>query len=275
MEPAQALVAAVHADPSNHRAHRQVWEALAAEGRLDAAVQRFREALASHYRDAPPPARLPQRVRLEGVTLLAIDCLHPELTVPALRASVAQCEFDAVRLLTDRPMKLDDIEAVRIDAIGSREDYSRFLFRDLARHVDTAHALLVQWDGFVVDGSRWDEAFLLFDYIGPRWPAALVTGDPRHDVGNGGFSLRSRALLEALGDARIEPGHPEDTVICTTYRPYLESRHGIAFASGDVADRFAYEHCEVAAPTFGFHGIVNMSRHLPWPDLRTFDFLDG
>jgi hypothetical protein len=270
----EALRESLRADPTNHRLHRQGWEWLSDHGRLDEAVRKFRDALTRYYRESPQPQQSPSRRRVESTTLCAVDCLHPELTVQALRASMAQCEFESVLLLSDCDLRLEDIEVVRIERIASKEDYSRFLFRQLGDCFGSDHLLMVQWDGYVVDGSRWDDAFLLFDYVGAPWPPGVIRDAPQYDVGNGGFSLRSRSLLQALHDPAITPDHPEDAVICRSYRPYLETRHGVAFAPRNIADRFAYEHVEPAAPTFGFHGVINMARYLPWTSLRTFDFLD-
>jgi len=54
--------------------------------------------------------------------------------------------------------------------------------------------------------------------------------------------------------------HPEDGAICLTHRRYLEERYGIAFAPDAIAERFSFEHIEPTAPTFGFHGQINITR---------------
>lgn len=116
----------------------------------------------------------------------------------------------------------------------------------------------MQWDGFVRDGTAWSDEFLDYDYIGAPWPQY-------HDhmnVGNGGFSLRSRKLLAAT--ANIDPnGDPEDFVICRTHRVRLENQYGLRFADMDVATRFSYERGESTGLQFGFHGVFNMRAELP------------
>ena len=74
-------------------------------------------------------------------------------------------------------------------------------------------------------------------------------------VGNGGFSLRSRRLLLALQDPRIELVEAEDTTICRTFRPLLEREHGIRFGSEALADKFAFEAALSDRQTL----------RLPWP----------
>jgi len=129
--------------------------------------------------------------------------------------------------------------------------------RRLAALIDTSHALLVQWDGFIIDAAEWRDEFLDWDYIGAPWGY----GDGM-DVGNGGFSLRSRRLVEACEDPAIADFEPEDERICRTYRPYLETRYDIRFAPLELARRFSVEHVESPYSTFGFHGAFNLWRAL-------------
>lgn len=164
--------------------------------------------------------------------------------------------FGDVVLFTDcEPGNLtDDIRVVRIPRLGSGRDYSLFLLRNLADHIRTGHCLVIQWDGFVLDAANWDPAFLDWDYIGAPWPQ-FVDG---HDVGNGGFSLRSRRLLEACRDRRFVISHPEDVAICRLNREFLEAEHDVRFADRTIAQRFAFERTIPERPTFGFHGVFNM-----------------
>jgi hypothetical protein len=88
-------------------------------------------------------------------------------------------------------------------------------------------------------------------------------------VGNGGFSLRSRKLLQALMDPAMVVRHPEDTCICHDNRQRLEDAHGIRFAPLSLATRFAYERVLPGGPTFGFHGLFNLHRVMPPEALHT------
>ena len=197
--------------------------------------------------------------RLADVTLVAVTSVALEATVDALRASMSQVSFGEVLLLSDRaPADLDPpIRWRRIASISSREDYSRFMLRELAKHITTKHVLCVQWDGFVLDGSSWDRQFLDYDYVGAVWPQF----NDGHNVGNGGFSLRSRRLLEACIDLPFERTMSEDIVIGRVNRVRLEER-GIRFAPETVARRFAYERTAPTGHEFGFHGAFNLVEHL-------------
>jgi hypothetical protein len=196
-----------------------------------------------------------------GVTLCAASSVGLEATLWAMRRSMERVRFETAVLLSDvRPEGLEGtgIEWRRIDRLSSRTDYSRFMLHKLADHIETSHVLVVQWDGFVRDGSRWNGDFLRYDYIGAVWPQ--FKDDWK--VGNGGFSLRSKKLLEATRRIPIEL-EAEDLSICRTHRHMLEREHGIRFADVETARSFSYERERSKGDEFGFHGAYNLSAELP------------
>jgi hypothetical protein len=211
----------------------------------------------SAQRPAAPATR--RRPDLRAVTLCAADSAYVPLTTRALRLCTANCDFGDAVLLSDAA-PAGPFRTVAIPPLRSRDDYSAFMLRGLAGHVATSHALVVQWDGYVATPAAWDPAFLDYDYIGAPW-GRYTDG---MDVGNGGFSLRSRRLLDALQDQRFTPapGVPEDELIGRVWRPALEREHNIRFAPPGIAARFAYERALPGGPTFGFHGLFNLWRHL-------------
>lgn len=95
-------------------------------------------------------------------------------------------------------------------------EYNLFILYALDQLVETDFALIVQNDGFVVDGNNWRNEFFDYDYIGApvygvyevlengivknhqgaECEAYLRNMPPNFiDVQNGGFSLRSKKLL--------------------------------------------------------------------------------
>lgn len=198
------------------------------------------------------------------VTLCAVDCVSPALAAKALRKSLSGMSFADVYLLTDAEI-ITDVPTRLISSLQSRDAYSSFMLRDLVEFVRTSHVLVVQWDGFILDPKRWSSDFLKVDYIGARWGWF----NDGMTVGNGGFSLRSRKLLEAAADvfSNINIVANEDVLICRDYRAQLEQRFDVVFSSPDMADRFSYERTPPALPTFGFHGLFNFWRHLPDDEL--------
>lgn len=204
------------------------------------------------------------RRALPDVTLVCVDCANPSAAVRAMRLSLDACDFADALLFTDSAIDAGPARSVPIETIASKERSSEFIFRDLARHIQTSHVLMIAWDGYVIDPGAWIDEFLRYDYIGARWTGR--TDDL--SIGDGGFSLRSKRLLDALQDPRFTtPGHPEDELICRTYRRQLEDEFGIIFADPMTADRFAFGRHEPRGPTFGFHGVFNLDRVVAEPDL--------
>jgi len=96
-----------------------------------------------------------------------------------------------------------------------------------------------------LNADSWNDEWLEYDYIGAVW----------HDgaVGNGGFSLRSKRLLEALRDERFTaPFFPEDEKICRDWKPLLEKDYGIKIAPPEIAADFSIEGGRYTNQ-FGFH----------------------
>jgi hypothetical protein len=196
------------------------------------------------------------KLNLPTVTLCAATSVNVEATISALRSCLNQIDFADCLLMTDAMVQCDHpgIRVVPIARLNSSRDYSFFILKSLADHIRSTHCLVVQWDGFVLDASCWTREFLTSDYIGAPWPQF----DDAYAVGNGGFSLRSRKLLDACRDPSFLASHPEDIAVCRVNRALLESRFGIRFADQATAERFAFERTATGKPAFGFHGIFNM-----------------
>lgn len=196
---------------------------------------------------------------LPQVTLIGIDCLDVDRLLYAAEICQRSFRFGNVRILTSLASPHPSI--VPIAPITSREAYSSFVVKQLNTYVTTPFALIIQYDGFILNPDAWRDDYLDYDYIGAPWsePDGYI-------VGNGGFSLRSKRLLEQLqkDDAIVDPTDldppdaPEDWYICVMIREYLETR-GIRFAPADLARQFSFEGDESHGVTwtgqFGFHGL--------------------
>lgn len=169
---------------------------------------------------------------LQSITLIAIDTTDKAiLATRAIEKSLEQCSFGAVKLLThDTSLP----HAIKIDRLNGLEGYSKFCIRDLHRFVDTPHCLLIQYDGYVINGDGWHDEFLKWDYIGAPF-------NPMGIVGNGGFSLRSRKLLKTCAALTTNDNeHPEDNWISYRHRDELQAK-GMLFPPCALAYMFAFE----------------------------------
>lgn len=170
-------------------------------------------------------------LKLPSVTLVSVDTTaRANLAARAIQKSMEIAEFGAVKLLTN------DTElphAVKIEPLKGLEAYSDFMVRDLGHYVQTPHALVVQWDGYATHAKGWRDEFLKYDYIGAPWLPSCV-------VGNGGFSLRSKRLLDFFANYSQRDTHPEDAFLCVKMRGALE-KSGMLFAPPPVAGQFSFE----------------------------------
>lgn len=163
-------------------------------------------------------------------------------------------------------------------------EYSLFTLYSLGQLIETDFCLVVQNDGWVIDGRNWRDEFFNYDFIGaPILNLVEFKNNRFHrrlhfsewtkycdnlpinmaETQNGGFSLRSRKLLDAFQQLQLnfelsppdlihgnsnspvgfswernEALHLEDFVICGYHRLTLMA-HGIRFAPTDLAARFA------------------------------------
>jgi hypothetical protein len=209
------------------------------------------------------------RTVLEGklVSLgLVIADTYPDKRIArfAVERTLREIAVDECLLLSDTCF-VPGARHVAIDPITSLAQYNALALDGLPGWTGCDTTLLIQWDGFVLDGRRWRKDFAEWDYIGAPW---LHLGSA---VGNGGFSLRSRRLLNAVQRLRREEPEAdvetaEDLQICFKYRAALQAQ-GLRFPDAELAGAFARERLPgvpggaVAAAqeldSFGFHGVFN------------------
>lgn len=208
---------------------------------------------------------------LPDVTLCCVDTRSVPQALDALGRCMTQARFGQVLFLGPPPdatqaQALNDINWVVIPPLKGIQDYNRIMLHGLAPHIRTSHVLIVQWDGFITHPTFWRSDFLAVDYIGAPWYHA---GHPGM-VGNGGFSLRSKRLIETLASLQdLDTTEPEDRVICVQRRAELEQAHGIRFASLEMAQDFSCEYGDYR-PSFGFHGMHNFANIMLPDRLRTW-----
>jgi hypothetical protein len=197
-----------------------------------------------------------EKLRLPTVTLVCVDCVNPSAALEAMDHSMRFCEFGATKFLTSLPV--DDLRTVRIDALNSMQEYSRFMIERLACHVDTEHMLVVQHDGFVCNPAAWRPEWLQYDYIGGMVPFGVDFWRGVEFGGCGGFSLRSKRLHEYMAAhcdwSRVDQGrHHEDFVICVLHG-YQLGRDGFRLYPAEAARRwFSGEENRPYLGQFGHH----------------------
>lgn len=217
-------------------------------------------------------------LNLNNVTLVAIDGRENALdTFKALKYSCKNINFKKKLFLTSNTENYDNTfcEIKKIKNI-SHQEYGKFCLTELNDYIDTEYALLIQYDGFVLNHDLWTDDFLKYDYIGAPWTIenvlacanlkdivfqSLISNKNLYQIGNGGFSLRSKKFLETTKKLYKEDfsGLPEDVVIGIMLRENLEL-NGIIFPDIITAGRFSCEEENINGQifstsfSFGFHG---------------------
>jgi len=132
--------------------------------------------------------------KIERTTLLIIDCLKYGRAVTSLKKSMEKCSFDRVIFFTDIELEVEGVEVITIAPIKSKDEYSFFVLKDLFRYITTDFILLQQWDSWILESEEFDDRLYEVDYAGALWPEQDSLRN-----GNGGFSWRSKRLLDAVG----------------------------------------------------------------------------
>lgn len=201
-------------------------------------------------------------LNLNNVTLVMVDCLNYERAKLVFQHCLTKVKFAEAKFITSFAVedKFTKEFCVKIDPIETKRQYGFFMTSKLNSYFDTDYVLVIQYDGFILDETLWTDEFLEYDYIGATWPTVcLDDGVPEHfNVGNGGFSLRSKKLHTILQkDINILKNKDEDKAICQINRSYLEYFHGIKYAPEHIADKFSFEYLDwlerPVPKTFGGH----------------------
>lgn len=212
--------------------------------RLDFFLAKEPVAMARHALYQPKPSSK----TLDTVTLVAVSTNNVEKTLKALKKTQEQIAFAKVKFFTDRDSiegLPDDIELVKVPTFTSVNEHDDWFMKELPKHIDTPHYLSVQWDGYVLNGSAWEDSWLQYDYIGAPW---FWNGK----VGNGAMCLRSKKFGDELTQSQYVGTNGWDFMICGEYREKLELA-GLKFAPYDVARKFSVEN-EPYRNEFGWHG---------------------
>jgi hypothetical protein len=198
----------------------------------------------------------------KSISLVIVETDAYHLARRAVERTINLFHVDEVLIFSDQPSQWEGYSVFQIDKIRSLTDFNRIIFSELPHQLKTDFALLIQFDGFVINPSSFTDFFYNFDYIGAPWPSGMLPGHGAL-VGNGGFSLRSRRLIEILSKYQqfVNFEHAEDVTICRFLRPMLEECEGICFAPVEVARHFSseFEIVKNISP-FGFHGLQTLPK---------------
>lgn len=208
------------------------------------------------------------------ITIILVSDIKLNKSLEALLISTKKIQPFESLFFTSKEINLSKknrelIKIIKIEPINSLRAYSEFIIYSLHKYIKTSHILIVQWDGYIINSKKWDSRFLDFDYIGaPFIPREYDINYAKNkngkffSIGNGGFSLRSKKLLEMpskfrLKDEKEITNFHEDGFFSVLHREFFESK-GIHWAPYSIAKEFSIETplsiSDFKMNTFGFHG---------------------
>jgi len=211
-------------------------------------------------------------IKLKDITLVCVTSVNIDKSVSSILDSSKEIEFGKIKLITSEDVVVDSsIEVEKCRKLASLQDYSHFMIYELYKHIDTEFCLIVQHDGKVTNPNLWNPRFLEYDYIGAPWVSfkhmhwpwdkcrffdhkwnMVPTDNDDLRVGNGGFSLRSKRMMESskyinvpflsetkrVDDTFYIPH--EDFFICVYARELYENQ-GAKFCPFELACHFSKE----------------------------------
>jgi len=212
-----------------------------------------------------------------SITLVIVGTTNHSLAKFAIEKTKNAVPYDCIKIFSDKDLEVQGADFYQLKPEFSREDYSHFMMKELANHIKTDHAIVLQYDGFGVNPEFWEDKFLEYDYIGspthvyhpPMRPLlegtrTIYNTDQKWFSLGGGFSLRSRKFLDALQDHVVDVeffdyntrtlGICEDASVAVIYKKYLENKHKIKYGTIEDSLKFSSEILTGYNFCVGFHG---------------------
>tara|TARA_Y100000389_G_C17468714_1_gene528229 strand:+ start:1120 stop:1764 length:645 start_codon:yes stop_codon:yes gene_type:complete len=198
---------------------------------------------------------------LDNVTLVCVTSYKIEESITSLKYCSKFFNFKEVKFITHEDLELENIIVEKCPKLDYK-GYSEYIIYHLHKHLNTDYALIINWDGFILNPDKWDPRYLDYDYIGALWTHEHNFYDINGKeslVGNGGFSLRSKKLLKLASEINI-PWEPregkywhEDAWICVKNK-HLYEQNGCKWAPKDLASKFSTEQgFKTQLESFGCH----------------------
>jgi hypothetical protein len=235
------------------------------------------------------------KLQLPDVTIFTFcwGTEHVDKSLRAMLIAMDQVDFKRAVLITDGSktdlsifeyiLYHNNVEVcdmnVDLNSNMSNDDKNRSGFcesfiQQTNKYITDDFCINVQHDSTIIDPTKWDDNYLKYDYIGAPWPMNIIQASDMvagriekipNVVGNGGFSLRTRKLIEESAKLGWEHKN-EDLNICVfNHQKMIDA--GIKFCPPELAVKFSVEHPTpyhyfdrrvlFTYNSFGFHGEFN------------------
>jgi hypothetical protein len=209
------------------------------------------------------------RLDLQNITAVCMQGHGPEWgeyrnmmvrVKKSLTYMVKYFNFHKIIFISCEDPQIEGIRFVHTEPI-SYFDYNKWCLHDLSDYVTTEFGLLFQDDGYPLNPEMWRDEFMEYDYVGA--PIKLPSNIPYKEelIGGGGFTLRSKRLMEFTKTIQYPDQYGqypnEDTTIAVTYRDEMLEK-GIKICPHYIARYFVIQNAiddnHTILNTFGYHG---------------------
>jgi hypothetical protein len=199
-------------------------------------------------------------LNLATVDLLVMEGVKAQKAIRPLVATCRGIRFRRVLMFApELPVAVEHLITEYHPWSATYEEWNKFMVKELNSYIPDGHCLFIHNDGFVLNPDAWTNEFLEYDYVAAPW-----WYEDGINVGNGGFSLRSKKYLVVSTQFELDYYAPED------HRLIRENGHtmlarGVRFAPERLARRFSLEGNDkqgrIWSGQFGFHNenITNIS----------------
>jgi hypothetical protein len=193
-------------------------------------------------------------IDLPYVDLVAMDGVDGNRLVDAMNSTLRGLRFRRILLWAPEfPRALRHLPVEYRYFKADYETWNRFMVKELWKYIPSGHCLFIHHDGYVLNPKAWRNEFLDYDYIGAPW-----WYNDGINVGNGGFSFRSKKFLEVSNEFNWNRYAPEDHWLIREHGHIMQAK-GIKFAPEIMASKFALEANRKWgrkwSGQFGFHNV--------------------
>jgi hypothetical protein len=178
----------------------------------------------------------------------------------SLTYMVKYFNFHEIIFISCEDPQVDGVRFIYTEPL-SYFDYNKWCLHSLSDYVNTDFGLLFQDDGFPLNPEMWRDEFMEYDYVGApiKLPANILYKEEL--IGGGGFTLRSKKLMEFTKTIQYPDQYGfypnEDTTIVVTYRDEMLER-GLRICPHNIARHFVIQNAidenHTLFNTFGYHG---------------------
>jgi|694.fasta_scaffold01993_22 hypothetical protein len=167
-------------------------------------------------------------------------------------------DFAEIVMVSTYKPKVEGVKHIQIEPFTYIE-MNKWCLHEFGNYVNSDYGLHFEDDGFPLNPELWDNEFLNYDYVGAPCRTTDGIQYSEEQIGGGGFTLRSKRLLEYTKTIDYDNKTNEDTVITVRKRDEIVSL-GMKICPHNIARNFVVQNPlddnHTIETSFGFHSRV-------------------